>query len=54
MIVEIGMLVDQLRAAVAAQQQEKASNQVITPWSLTPFTRKIVTGSLGRRMLFRK
>src|SRR3954469_19475227 len=32
---------------------EKLSNQVMIPWSLTPFTRNMVTGVLVRLRLFR-
>src|SRR3954468_24053564 len=32
---------------------EKLSNQVMMPWSLTPFTRNMVTGVLVRLRLFR-
>ena len=47
------MLVDQLGLAVPAQQHGKLSNQVIMPWSLTPFTRNIVAGDFAARTLFR-
>jgi len=43
------VLVDELRMPVASQEHAEVMNQVTTPWSFTPFTRKIVSGVLFLR-----
>src|SRR5437016_4820519 len=54
MMVEIECLYTSCEEPSRRSSSEKASNQVMTPWSLTPLTRKMVTGCLARRTLFRK
>ena len=43
------MLVDQLDMAIAAEQRQKLSNELITPCSFTPLIKKTVTGTLFLR-----
>src|SRR4051812_15830834 len=54
MMVEIACLYTSWECPSRRNKTQKLSNQVTTPWSLTPFTRKIVSGVLFLRTLLRK
>jgi hypothetical protein len=52
--VEIACLYTSCECASRRNRTQKLSNQVMIPWSFTPFTRKIVTGVLFLRTWFKK
>src|SRR5215510_8762469 len=54
MMVEIACLYTSCECPSRRNSTQKLSNQVTTPWSLTPLTRKIVSGVLFLRTWFRK
>src|SRR5882672_11090990 len=54
MIVEIACLYTSCECPSRRSSTQKLSNQVTTPCSFTPFTRKIVRGVLFLRTWFRK